>query len=137
MLIEWVKHGKPTLVGTATGCIAGLATITPASGFVGPSGALLIGILAAVLCYYMVGFVKNIMKIDDTLDVFAVHGVGGLLGTLLLAPLGSTSLRRPWAFRFVYIWTIKSSNYCEYICSNLGKISIFYYSNYFKEIYWN
>ena len=91
MLIEWVKHGKPTLVGTATGCIAGLATITPASGFVGPSGALLIGILAAVLCYYMVGFVKNIMKIDDTLDVFAVHGVGGLLGTLLLAPLGSTS----------------------------------------------
>ena len=91
MIIEWVKHGKPTLVGTATGCIAGLATITPASGFVGPSGALLIGILAAVLCYYMVGFVKNIMKIDDTLDVFAVHGVGGLLGTLLLAPLGSTS----------------------------------------------
>jgi len=92
MLIEWFKHGKPTLVGTATGCIAGLATITPASGFVGPSGALLIGIFAAILCYYMVGFVKNIMKIDDTLDVFAVHGIGGLLGTLLLAPLGSVSL---------------------------------------------
>ncbi len=91
MLIEWIKHGKPTLVGTATGCIAGLATITPASGFVGPSGALLIGILSAICCYYMVGFVKNIMKIDDTLDVFAVHGIGGLLGTLLLAPLGSSS----------------------------------------------
>ncbi len=92
MLIEWVKHGKPTLVGTATGCIAGLATITPASGFVGPSGALLIGILAAIFCYYMVGFVKNKMRIDDTLDVFAVHGIGGLLGTLLLAPFGSVSL---------------------------------------------
>ena len=92
MFIEWLKHGKPSLVGTATGCIAGLATITPASGFVGPSGAFVIGILAAFLCYYMVGFVKNTMKIDDTLDVFAVHGVGGLLGTLLLAPLGSATL---------------------------------------------
>ena len=89
MTIEWVKHGKPTLVGIATGCIAGLATITPASGFVGPSGALIIGLLAAIICYYMVGFVKNKLKIDDTLDVFAVHGVGGLLGTLLCAPLGS------------------------------------------------
>ncbi len=91
MIIEWIKHGKPTLVGTATGCIAGLATITPASGFVGPSGALIIGTLAAIVCYYMVGFVKNSLKIDDTLDVFAVHGVGGLLGTILLAPLGSSS----------------------------------------------
>ncbi|MDA9558392.1 ammonium transporter [Alphaproteobacteria bacterium] len=89
MTIEWVKHGKPTLVGIATGCIAGLATITPASGFVGPSGALVIGLLAAIVCYYMVGFVKNKLKIDDTLDVFAVHGVGGLLGILLCAPLGS------------------------------------------------
>ena len=89
MVIEWVKHGKPTLVGIATGCIAGLATITPASGFVGPLGALIIGSFAAIICYYMVGFVKNTLKIDDTLDVFAVHGVGGLLGTLLLAPLGS------------------------------------------------
>ena len=90
MIIEWAKHGKPTLVGTATGCIAGLATITPASGFVGPTGALVIGAMAAIICYYAVSFVKNTLKIDDTLDVFAVHGVGGLLGTLLLAPLGST-----------------------------------------------
>jgi Amt family ammonium transporter len=89
MIIEWVKHGKPTLVGIATGCIAGLATITPASGFVGPSGALIIGFFAAIVCYYMVGFVKKKLKIDDTLDVFAVHGVGGLLGILLCAPLGS------------------------------------------------
>ena len=89
MIIEWVKHGKPTLVGIATGCIAGLATITPASGFVGPSGALIIGVFAAIVCYYMVGFVKKKLKIDDTLDVFAVHGVGGLLGIILCAPLGS------------------------------------------------
>jgi Amt family ammonium transporter len=89
MAIEWLKYGKPTLVGIATGCIAGLATITPASGFVGPSGALIIGFIAAIVCYYMVGFVKNKLKIDDTLDVFAVHGVGGLLGILLCAPLGS------------------------------------------------
>ncbi len=91
MLVEWIKHGKPTLVGTATGCIAGLATITPASGFVGPVGALIIGSIAALVCYYMVSFVKNIMKIDDTLDVFAVHGVGGLLGIILLAPFGNKS----------------------------------------------
>ena len=89
MMIDWVKHGKPTLVGIATGCITGLATITSASGFVSPSGAFIIGILAAVICYYIVNFVKNKFKIDDTLDVFAVHGVGGLLGTLMLAPLGS------------------------------------------------
>ena len=88
MTIGWIETGKPSLVSAATGCIAGLATITPASGFVGPVGAIIIGILAAFTCYYMVGFVKNKLKIDDTLDVFAVHGVGGLLGILLLAPLG-------------------------------------------------
>ncbi len=89
MIIGWFENGKPSLVSAATGCIAGLATITPASGFVGPGGALFIGVASAAVCYYMVGFVKNILKIDDTLDVFAVHGVGGLLGILLLAPLGS------------------------------------------------
>ena len=74
-----------------------LATITPASGFVGPSGALLIGFWL-LLCYYMVGFVKNIMKIDDTLDVFAVHGVGGLLGTLLLSSSWVNLTSGSWAF---------------------------------------
>ncbi len=89
MLIEWIKYGKPTLVGIATGCIAGLATITPAAGFVGPFGAFILGILAALICYYMVGLIKNVLNIDDALDVFAVHGIGGLVGTLFLAPLGS------------------------------------------------
>jgi len=90
MAIEWYSHGKPTLVGAATGAIAGLATITPASGFVGPIGAIIIGLLAGVICYKMVGVIKNQWKIDDALDVMAVHGIGGILGILLTAPLGAT-----------------------------------------------
>mgnify|MGYP001202695486 CR=1 FL=1 len=89
MTIEWISHGKPTLVGIATGAIAGLATITPASGFVGPVGALIIGVLAGFICYKMCGIIKNKWKIDDALDVMAVHGIGGVLGILLTAPLGS------------------------------------------------
>ncbi|HIM72058.1 MAG TPA: ammonium transporter, partial [Alphaproteobacteria bacterium] len=92
MLIEWMGHGKPTLVGIATGAIAGLATITPASGYVGPVGALFIGAAAGVVCFYMCGVVKNMLNIDDSLDVFAVHGVGGALGTLLTAFFGAASL---------------------------------------------
>ena len=95
MLIEWVRFGRPSLVGFATGVIAGLATITPASGFVGPTGALIIGAAAGAICFYAVGVVKNALKIDDSLDVFAVHGVGGILGTLLLAVLMSPVFRRP------------------------------------------
>ena len=90
MGIEWSSLGKPTLVGAATGAIAGLATITPASGFVGPTGAVIIGLLAGIICYKMVGIIKNQWKIDDALDVMAVHGVGGVLGILLTAPLGAT-----------------------------------------------
>jgi Amt family ammonium transporter len=89
-LIEWKKFGKPSLVGAVTGIIAGLATITPASGFVGPGAALIIGAAAGCVCFYAVGFVKNRLRIDDSLDVFAVHGVGGILGTLLLAPLATS-----------------------------------------------
>ena len=91
MTIEWMSHGKPTLVGAATGAIAGLATITPASGFVGPIGALIIGVLAGAICYKMCGIIKNQWKIDDALDVMAVHGVGGVLGILLTAPLGAVA----------------------------------------------
>lgn len=84
MLVEWIKYGKPTLVGTATGTIAGLATITPAAGSVGPLAAIIIGTLAALACYYAVTLIRTKLKIDDSLDVFAVHGVGGILGTLLI-----------------------------------------------------
>ena len=88
MFIEWKKTGKPGLVGIVTGMVAGLATITPASGSVGPQGALIIGIAAGAVCYFACGIVKETLKIDDSLDVFAVHGVGGILGTLMLSYLG-------------------------------------------------
>jgi ammonium transporter, Amt family len=89
MLIERIKVGKSTAVGFATGAVAGLATITPAAGSVGPGGAILIGISAAIVCFYAVGVIKGTLKIDDSLDVFAVHGVGGILGSLLLAVFAS------------------------------------------------
>ena len=92
MTIEWIKFGKPSLVGIVTGMVAGLATITPASGFVGPLGALVYGISAGIVCYYGVTLVKRSLKIDDSLDVFAVHGVGGILGILLVAVFASPDL---------------------------------------------
>jgi Amt family ammonium transporter len=85
IVIEWAKYGKPSMVGAATGAIAGLATITPASGFVGPGAALVIGIAGGTICYYMVGVIKRRFRIDDALDVFAVHGVGGAIGIMLTA----------------------------------------------------
>ena len=91
IVIEKVKFGKSSLVGAVTGCIAGLASITPASGSVGPMGGLVIGLVAGVVCYYMVNVVKDNFKIDDSLDVFAVHGIGGLLGILLIPFLTSES----------------------------------------------
>ena len=92
MTIDWIKSGKPTMIGLVTGTIAGLASITPASGFVGPMGALIIGICAGSICYLIVNVVKNKFNIDDSLDVFAVHGVGGVIGTILVAFLAHDSL---------------------------------------------
>lgn len=92
VVIEWLKFGKPSLVGIVTGMVAGLATITPASGFVGPIGGFCIGILGGTICYWAVGFVKDKWKLDDSLDVFAVHGVGGILGTLAAAVFAAESL---------------------------------------------
>jgi len=92
MFYEWVKFGKPTALGMATGIIAGLGTITPASGFVGPAAALVIGFLAGAICFNAVIFVKQKLKIDDSLDVFPVHGVGGILGTLLAGIFAASSL---------------------------------------------
>lgn len=92
MFAEWVRYGKPSALGIATGTIAGLATITPASGFVGPGGALVIGILAGVVCFTITNYMKRVLKIDDSLDVFPVHGVGGMLGTLLAGVFASGSL---------------------------------------------
>jgi Amt family ammonium transporter len=84
-LLEWKRFGKPSMVGMVTGVVAGLATVTPASGFVGPMGGVALGAAGAVVCYFAVELVRHRFRIDDSLDVFAVHGVGGILGTLLVA----------------------------------------------------
>ncbi|MFN3619364.1 ammonium transporter, partial [Sphingorhabdus sp.] len=89
MLIERIKLGKITAVGFATGAVVGLATITPAAGVIGPGGAIILGTLASVICYWFVGLVKNTLQIDDSLDVFAVHGIGGMLGSIMLAIFAS------------------------------------------------
>jgi Amt family ammonium transporter len=92
MTVEWLRIGKPTSVGIVTGAVAGLATITPASGFVGPGGAILIGIAAGIVCFAAVLIIKQRFRIDDSLDVFAVHGVGGMLGSTLLSVFAAASL---------------------------------------------
>ena len=91
-IMEWLRYGKPSALGTVTGMVAGLGTITPASGFVGPGGALVIGLLAGFICFNATNFLKRTLKIDDSLDVFPVHGVGGILGTLLAGVFASTTL---------------------------------------------
>ncbi|HJV11648.1 MAG TPA: ammonium transporter [Burkholderiales bacterium] len=83
MLCEWLRYGKPSALGIVTGMVAGLGTITPASGFVGPIGALVIGAAAGLVCFFATNYMKRALNIDDSLDVFPVHGVGGLMGTLL------------------------------------------------------
>ncbi|MCU8021854.1 MULTISPECIES: ammonium transporter [unclassified Shewanella] len=88
--IEWIKFGKPSALGIVTGMVAGLGTITPASGYVGPAGALVIGLLGGIVCFYSTVYIKQKLKIDDSLDVFPVHGVGGILGTLLAGVFSST-----------------------------------------------
>jgi Amt family ammonium transporter len=92
MAMEWIKHGKPSVLGIATGMVAGLGTITPASGYVGPGGALVIGLSAGVICYYATQAMKQKFQIDDSLDVFPVHGVGGILGTMLAGVFASDQL---------------------------------------------
>ena len=89
MSIEWIKQGKATIIGIATGMVAGLATITPAAGTVGPGGALLIGLMAGLVCFYATQAIKGFFNIDDSLDVFPVHGVGGILGIVMLSFVGS------------------------------------------------
>ena len=116
-LWEKIKFGKPSLVGIVTGTIAGLASITPASGFVGPWAALLIGAVAGVLCQEAVVLVRNRLRIDDTLDVFAVHGVGGIFGTIMIAALGAGS----WAAQLgslaiVGVFTVVVSVILVFVC---------------------
>ena len=92
MLCEWTRYGKPSVLGIVTGMVAGLGTITPASGFVGPLGALAIGAAAGVLCFLATSYMKRKLGVDDSLDVFPVHGVGGVLGTALTGVFAATAL---------------------------------------------
>jgi Amt family ammonium transporter len=91
-LIEWRRFKRPSMVGLVTGVVGGLATVTPASGFIGPVAAVGLGALASLVCYHAVELVKHRLKIDDSLDVFAVHGVGGMLGSLAVSVLASAAL---------------------------------------------
>ncbi len=91
MFIEWFRFGRPSLVGIVTGMVAGLATVTPASGFIGIPGGLILGLAGGVACYVAVDLIRVRLKIDDSLDVFAVHGVGGVFGSLLVAYLALPS----------------------------------------------
>jgi Amt family ammonium transporter len=107
---ERIKFGKSSLVGLVTGTIAGLASITPASGFVGPIEALAIGLIAGVLCQEAVLLVKNQLKIDDTLDVFAVHGIGGIFGTIMIAAFGAGAWgAQLGGLAIVAVWTIATT----------------------------
>jgi Amt family ammonium transporter len=90
--LEWIRFGRPSMIGVVTGVVAGLATVTPASGFVGPGGGLVLGAAGSLICFYAVHLVKGRLRIDDSLDVFAVHGVGGILGILLVSVLASPAL---------------------------------------------
>lgn len=92
MLMEKFKFGKPSVLGIVTGMVAGLGTITPASGYVGPAGAMIIGLCAGVVCFFATQYIKRVLEIDDSLDVFPVHGVGGMLGTLFAGIFASAGL---------------------------------------------
>jgi Amt family ammonium transporter len=122
---ERIKFGRASLVGLVTGTIAGLASITPASGYVGPVAALLIGGVAGILCQEMVLLVKNRLGVDDTLDVFAVHGVGGIFGTVMVAVLGAGS----WAAQLgglavVGIWTTLASWTLIKLCARVTPLRV-------------
>ena len=92
MVIEWRRFGRPSVVGIATGMVAGLATVTPASGFIGVPGGIILGLAGGYICYLAVDLIRGKLGIDDSLDVFAVHGVGGVLGSLLVAVLATDAL---------------------------------------------
>ncbi len=92
MLVEWIRHGKPSVLGIITGAVAGLATITPASGFVGPAGAIVIGAIAGVACFFTATSIKRAFGYDDSLDAFGVHGIGGYIGSILTGVFGASVL---------------------------------------------
>ena len=124
-LWERVKFGKSSMVGIVTGTIAGLASITPASGFVGPWEALLIGAVAGVLCQEAVVLIRNKIKIDDTLDVFAVHGVGGIFGTIMIAAFGAgTWAAQLGSLAIVGVYTTVVTLVLVFICKAITPLRV-------------
>ena len=122
---ERIKFGRASMVGLVTGTIAGLASITPAAGFVGPVEALVIGAIAGVMCQEVVGFVRNKLVVDDTLDVFAVHGVGGIFGTIMIAAFGAGS----WAAQLgslviVGVWTSVITMVLIFVCRAVTSLRV-------------
>ena len=113
MAMEWIRHGKPSVLGIVTGMVAGLGTITPAAGSVGPAAAVVIGLTAGVVCYFATNYLKQVLKVDDSLDVFPVHGVGGILGTLLAGIFCSTQLG-----------IFSGNGFSDGITSILGQLSV-------------
>ncbi|MCP4817917.1 MAG: ammonium transporter, partial [Shimia sp.] len=124
-LWERIKYGKASLVGLVTGTIAGLASITPASGFVGPVEALIIGAVAGVLCQEAVNLVRNTFNIDDTLDVFAVHGVGGIFGTIMIAVFGQgTWLAQLGGLAVVGVFTVVVTFVLIKVCAMITPLRV-------------
>ena len=100
-LVEWLLKGKPSMLGAISGTIAGLVVITPACGFVGPMGSIIMGLLAGVVCYWGVNGLKRMLGVDDSLDVFGVHGVGGILGAMLTGVFAAPSLGGTGVYDYV------------------------------------
>ncbi|RPE71390.1 ammonium transporter [Pacificibacter maritimus] len=125
-LWEKIKYGKASLVGIVTGTIAGLASITPAAGFVGPVAALIIGAVAGVLCQEMVNVIRNKLKIDDTLDVFAVHGVGGIFGTIMIIFFadGANAIAQFGALAIVGVFTFVVTVILVKLCSMVTSLRV-------------
>lgn len=138
MIVEWVKFGKPSLIGIVTGMVAGLATVTPASGFIGPIGGMILGVAGGLVCYGAVDLIRGRWKLDDSLDVFAVHGVGGILGSIALPILGQASLGgalkdvvvmesvlvQLYAVLVVVIWTACVSAFLLYVISKFAPLRV-------------
>ena len=99
-LLDWTINEKPTVIGVCTGAVAGLVAITPAAGFVGVTGAVVIGLIVAVACYFMVSVVKHKLKYDDSLDAFGVHGIGGIIGALATGLLATPAIQSAYSGMF-------------------------------------
>jgi Amt family ammonium transporter len=106
MFAEWISKGKPSVLGIASGAVAGLVAITPASGFVGPTAAVIIGIVAGVVCYVAATSLKHALGYDDSLDAFGVHGIGGIVGALLTGVFASKEISGSEGSVLTQLWGV-------------------------------